>query len=187
VADRASGESAESAIVVRVGLPAALERLRRRCVADATRGMPAHVTLSYPFIPPVELTREHRSVIAEIGRAHDAFDYRLRGPARWPDTVYASVDPVEPFLAIHRRLAAAFPDYPIYGRPAGFILVPHVTIAEGPFVDDPSVEADAAWTSLPVRRTAKALEVITSNDRVRWRLVWRVPFGATVAHYNPSR
>ena len=165
----------QSAVIVRVALPPALDRLRRRSVEDAIDGVPAHVTLLYPFVAPDRLDRGVRATVAMIARHHAAFEYELDGPARWPDTIYASVEPVEPFLAIHHELARAFPDYPIYGRPAPFELIPHVTVAEGELVDDPSRMTDPAWSTLPVRRRAVALEVIASDDTGRWRLVWRLP------------
>jgi 2'-5' RNA ligase len=165
----------QSAVIVRVGLPSALDRLRRRHVADAADGIPAHVTLLYPFIAPHALDRGVRATIASIARRHAAFDYVLGGPARWPDTIYAAIDPVQPFLAIHRELSRAYPDYPVYSRPAPFELIPHVTIAEGASAVDPSVMTEPAWSSLPARRRARALEVIASDGRGRWRLVWRLP------------
>ena len=166
----------QSAIIIRAHLPAALERLRRRSVADATRGVPAHVTLLYPFVQPSELGTAVRSRVAAIARAETAFDYRLRGPGRWPDTAYAAVEPASPFLRLHRAFARAFPDYPIYGRP-GFELVPHVTVAEGAAATDPATLRHPAWGELPVAARAAALEVIASDARDRWHLVWRIPLG----------
>jgi 2'-5' RNA ligase len=176
-----------SAVIVRVALPAALDRLRRRCVADAADGVPGHVTLLYPFIPATDLSPEARATIADIARRHRRFQYALTGPERWPDTIYAAVHPAGPFLAIHHRLADTFLDYPIYGRVPGFELVPHVTIAEGRFADDPGVALDGAWSSLPVERIATALEVIAPDGAGRWQLVWRLPLGSSAANYNPDR
>lgn len=167
----------ESAIIIRARLPAALESLRRRCVEDATRDVPAHITLLYPFAAPGELSRAVRSEVAAIAGRHPSFQYRLTGPKRWPDTIYAAVEPDGPFLRIHEELARAFPGYPIYGRP-GFALIPHVTVAEGAAIDDPEVLADPGWAALPVTARATALEVIASDAADRWRLVWRTPLGA---------
>jgi 2'-5' RNA ligase len=144
--------------------------------------VPAHVTLLYPFVPPEALDRGVRAAVAQVAARHQPFDFALSGPARWPDTIYAAVEPAETFLEIHRELATAFPDFPIYGRPPGFELVPHVTIAHGVFADNPSVGLDPAWSSLPVRRMARALEVIGSDGEGRWRLVWRLALGLQSAH-----
>jgi 2'-5' RNA ligase len=152
------------------------------CVGVAADGVPAHVTLLYPFVPPDALDRGVRAAVAQVAARHRPFEFQISGPTRWPDTIYAAVEPAETFLAIHRELAAAFPDFPIYGRPPGFELVPHITVADGTFGDDPSIAGDPAWASLPARRTATALEVIASDNWGRWRLVWRVALGLQSGH-----
>lgn len=166
----------ESAVIVRVSLPDALGRLRLRCVRDAGLGVPAHVTLLYPFVEGAALSTEVRRTVESIASGHPSFSFELSGPFQWPDTVYAAVDPDERFLAIHRELAAAFPAYPIYGRPE-FELVPHVTIAERQYVDDPSVLGDTSWSDLPVARLVNAVEVIAEGVDQQWRTVWTVPLG----------
>jgi 2'-5' RNA ligase len=167
----------ESAVIVRVSLPDALDRLRQRCVRDAVLGVPPHVTLLYPFAEPAALTTNIREAVESIAARYDSFSFRLSGPRRWPDTVYATVEPEERLLAIHRDLAVAFPDFPIYGRP-GFQLIPHVTIAESQYVDDPSVLEDPSWTSIPVERVVAALEVIAEGADHRWRTIWTAPLRA---------
>jgi hypothetical protein len=130
------------------------------------------VTLLYPFVAADQLTPVVRRKIAGLVERHDAFSYELRGPNAWPDTVYAAVEPNEPFLAIHRDLAAAFPEFPIYG---GTIkeLVPHVTIAEAAALSDAAVLRDPAWATLPVTRLAMAVELIAPDANGRWVTVWR--------------
>ena len=165
-----------SAVIVRARLPAGLERLRRRSVADAEEGVPAHLTLLYPFVEPASLDIVVRRTIAAVAARHAAFDYRLDRAARWPDTIYVAVAPVEPFVALQDDLARAFPRYPIYGEPPGFEFVPHVTIAEGSSTDDPATARDPGWTDLPRAASASAIEVIAS-DGGGWRPVWRVRLG----------
>ncbi len=167
----------QSAVIVRAHLPRSLERLRRYAVADAAHGVPAHVTLLYPFVAPDELTATLRKTLAAIVRRVPPFDYRLSGPRRWPDTIYAAVEPGAPFMRLHRDLARAFPAYPIYGRP-GFRLTPHITVAEGAAAQDPATLRHEGWTALPVEARATAVEVIASDAADRWQIVWRLPLGA---------
>jgi 2'-5' RNA ligase len=170
-----AGEQA-SAVILRARLPPGLERLRRRSVADATDGLPAHLTLLYPFVAPDGLNDRIRSRIAAVAANHDPFDYRLLRVAHWPDTTYVAVAPVNPFVALQAELGATFPEYPIYGEPADFGFVPHVTIAEGRSTEDPATAADSAWAALPRPARAEALEVIAS-DGGAWRVVWRLRLG----------
>jgi 2'-5' RNA ligase len=168
----------QSAVIVRASLPAGLERLRRASVDDARDGLPAHLTLLYPFVPPVELGPRTRQVLAEVARRHRPFDFEQVRQAQWSDTIYVAVSPVGPFTRLQRDLQTAFPDYPIYGRDATFRFVPHVTVAEGASVPDPLVGSDRAWRALPHRDKATAIELIASDEAGRWRLVWRIPLGA---------
>jgi 2'-5' RNA ligase len=166
-----------SAIIIRTHLPAGLERLRRRSVADAVNGVPAHLTLLYPFVEPRELDARVRRTIASVAARHAAFDYRLDRPERWPGTIYVAVEPADPFVALQADLAAAFPAYPIYGAASGFAFVPHVTVAEGSRADDPATLADPAWAALPYPARAEALDVI-ADDGTGSRLIWRVRLGS---------
>ena len=165
-------------MIVRVSLPAALERLRRASVGDAADGVPAHLTMLYPFIAPARLDTDIRLRLAAAAAHHRPFDYSLAEAATWPDTVYVRVDPEAPFVRLQADLAAAFPAFPIYGRDAAtFEFVPHVTVAEGLAVADPATLTDEGWRSLPTRARASRLEVIARRSEGQWRTVWRVPLG----------
>ena len=166
-----------SAVIVRAQLQAGLEGLRRRCVEDATDGLPAHLTMLYPFVAPERLTRSVRSAIDDVSLRHEPFSYTLSGRAIWPDTAYVAVDPVAPFIALQADLAAAFPAFPIYGTEATFDFVPHVTIAEGRSIDDAATLESPAWASLPRAARASALEVIAKVGSAPWRTVWRIGLG----------
>jgi 2'-5' RNA ligase len=131
----------------------------------------------YPFVEPGRLDAGVRRRLAAVAAAGPPFDYRLDSAATWPDTVYVAVHPAEPFVALQRRLGEAFPAFPIYGADPGFEFVPHVTIAEGPSVDDPEVLADPAWRSLPRQARAGSIEVIARRSDAPWRTIWRLPLG----------
>ena len=170
-----------SAVVVRAQLPAGLERLRRQRVFSATVGVPAHATLLHPFIEPEDLDRAVRRWLSQVAADHPPFDYRLAGMAEWPDATYVAIDPVEPFVALHRDLQAAFPDWPIYGADADFEFEPHITVADRAGKLEPGVGDSPAWHTLPRPARADALDVIATRPDGRWRLVWRIPLGRSPA------
>lgn len=165
-----------SAVIVRAKLPAGLERLRRRGdgSGEGARGVPAHVTLLHPFVG--DLDPSIRRAVATVAARHGPFDYTMIGPARWPDTIYVAVEPIEPFVRLQADLAAAFPDYPIYGEGWDFEFTPHITVAEGHAVEHEDVTRSEAWAALPMPARAAWLEVI-AGDGAKWDLVWRVPLG----------
>jgi 2'-5' RNA ligase len=100
----------------------------------------------------------------------------MTGPARWPDTIYVAVEPIEPFVRLQADLAAAFPDYPIYGEGSDFEFTPHITVAEGQAVEQEDSLRCEAWAALPMPARAAWLDVI-ATDGARWDLVWRMPLG----------
>jgi 2'-5' RNA ligase len=165
----------QSAVIVRTSLPAGLERLRRANVTDAALGVPAHLTLLYPFVDPDRLTSATRRALVDVAGRHAPFAYALSRMATWPDTVYVAVEPTSPFVRLQRSLQVAFPTHPIYGRDASFRFVPHVTVAEG--VVDDAVGSSTAWRELPRDRYAAAIELIASGADGRWRTVWRIRLG----------
>jgi 2'-5' RNA ligase len=163
----------ESAIVVPVTLPPALERLRRRGTDVASLGVPAHVTILYPFVPPALLTASIRNAVARIAHAEGGFTVRFQRVQRWPGVVWLAPEPAAPFARLIAAASAAFPDYPPY---AGTIdePTPHLSIAEGAAIDaDAAVEA--ANPHLPFERAVAAVTVIAQEPSGRWRVKWRLP------------
>jgi 2'-5' RNA ligase len=168
--------TAATALIVRVQLPRRLETIRRRAVPDSDLGIPAHITMMYPFVPPGALDTALREKIAAVTAAHAPISYRIAGPAQWPDTLYASVAPEAPFHNLQADLAAAFPAYPLYG--GAFDFVPHVTIADGEPRSWASLAHDPAWAALPASRTARSVELIVQTPdgwRVKCRFLLRQP------------
>jgi 2'-5' RNA ligase len=124
---------AESAFAVNV--PEAepyVADLRRRFDRSAAVGVPAHVTILYPFMPPEQLDESvlarARAAIARVR----AFRFRLTGVAHFPAATYLVPEPGSPFVALTRGLAAEFPRYPPYGGQYDGS-VPHLTVAQGDY------------------------------------------------------
>lgn len=152
----------ETALVLAVSLPPALEALRLRSIADAAAGVPAHVTLLYPFAEEAQLGAEVLDLVAAIAARHPVLRLTLHEGRRFPDTLYVSVEPDGPLRALQGELAAAFPTLPLYGDT--FQFVPHVSIVEGPAVADPLALDDPAWRTLPVEQLVDAIDLITGRD-----------------------
>jgi len=169
--------SDDSALILAIELPPGLERLRRRHVLDAVgEGIPAHATLLYPFAEPRAIDGAMRSVIAGIAASHAPWTLTLAGRGRWPDTLYATVEPDGPIRALQGDLAAAFPSLPLYRDPA-LRFEPHVTVAEGDGAADPAAATDPAWRELPVARDVREVALIV-REGGRWRVGWVFPLGA---------
>lgn len=164
----------ESAIVVRIRVPASIERLRRAHDRSAHLGVPAHVTILYPFVPASELTPAVRREVAAIAGELRAFEVTFQSVARWPGVVYLEPRPSSRFAALIDRSAAAFPEHPPY---AGSIdeVIPHLTVVESDDAPFDAIEATAR-AALPFQAPAEALDVLVEGDAGRWRRHWRLPF-----------
>lgn len=146
-----------SGLIIPVALPPALEALRRRSVPEARHGLPAHITLLYPFVAPAAVEDSLLARVASVVTRHRAVALRLTGQGRWPDVLYAGVEPDGPLRALQAGLAAAFPDQPLYG--GAFAFEPHVTVAELSAVAG-GMEVDPAWSALPSAAVATCVDLI---------------------------
>jgi len=164
----------ESAIVVRIRVPAAIERLRRARDRAARRGVPAHVTILYPFMAASALTPDVREQVAGIAGEFRAFEVTFATVGRWPGVVYLEPVPASRFTTLMDRCAAAFPEYPPYSGTIDEV-IPHLTVVEGNDVDVEEI-VEAAAAALPFQARAEGLEVLVEGDDDRWRGRWRLPF-----------
>jgi 2'-5' RNA ligase superfamily len=123
----------ESAVLVQV--PEA-ERVvsphRSRLDGAAALGVPAHVTVLFPFVPPAAITPAVVDALAVAVASVDAFDCEFGGPSWFgEDVLYLAPRPDEPFRALTLAVCAAFPGYLPYGG-AFADSVPHLTIGDRP-------------------------------------------------------
>ncbi len=173
----------ESAIIVPVNVPVGVARLRERMDPSAADGVPAHITLIYPFMPPSELKDDVRRRVEEIIGAEPLFPFVLESVRRFPDTVYLAPEPTGPILRLIDALAAAFPDYPPYGGVFDQI-IPHVTVADKVPLDYLDAAAHALPNFLPIRDVAREAWLIGHTPEQPWHTLWRLPFGKPSSTYR---
>jgi hypothetical protein len=139
---------------------------------SAQRGMPAHITVLYPFLPPDSLSPERMSELRTLFLGQRRFRFSLGGVCGFPDVVYLAPEPLAPFDALTSGAAARFPETPPYG---GVIAkpIPHLTIAQRPPAPDLVGVTDrfvlAAGARLPLECAAD--EVALAIKRAgRWSI-----------------
>lgn len=129
----------ESAVIIPVlqadGL---LRRWRAGWEPPAPVGIPACITLAYPFLRPEELGPATLRDLAGIFGTTAPINARLAGVVRRPGAVHLEVDPPEVFEALAQRVEDAFPQS---RAPRGGTLVPHLTALRHA---DPAVLGEAA-------------------------------------------
>jgi 2'-5' RNA ligase superfamily len=149
--------------------------LRLRHTYDAPLGVPAHVTLLYPFVP-AERVGEVEERLALLLRGHAAFDAAFARTARFPGVLYLDPEPAEVFAALTEAIAGEWPEHPPY-EGAHETVIPHLTVAEsedGEFLDRIAAEVES---QLPVRTRIAAATLIVEDEHGRWHEHGRLPLG----------
>ena len=148
---------------------------RRRHTLDAPAGIPAHVTILFPFVEPGRLG-EVEPRLAELVADTAAFDLTFARTARWPELLYLVPEPAEPFVALTRAVEREWPDQPPYGG-VHETVVPHLTVAES---TDPAlldrIAADVE-PQLPIVTPVREASLFVEDHAGRWREHGRLPFG----------
>ena len=172
-----------SAIIVRTPIPARIARIRRQWDRSAAIGVPPHVTVLFPFLPPGRLDATVRHELADIVAEHDAFHVRFAAVGRFPGLLYLAPEPSDPFVALTEACAERFPDFPPYGGVHDDI-VPHLTVVE---TDEVPAEAVVRQleAGLPFSYRIRAIEVITPSEEGPWHLRWRLPLGRRASSLRP--
>ena len=162
----------ESALIVPVDVPMAMRRLRDGMDPSATLGVPAHITLLYPFVPADGPDDGVKGQVARIVSGEPAFRFMLERVQRWPEVVCLLPDPSGPFSRLIGALAVAFPDYPPYGGAIELPdIVPHLTIAHTSRSDYLDAAEHALPALLPVPAFCREVSLIAHNPGERWHVV----------------
>ena len=120
----------ESAIVVPIPETEILVRsFRMQFDPSAKMGVPAHITILYPFKSPEQLTTDLISFLGDLFQELPSINTSFTEVMQFPDALYLAPEPAEPFRQMTRLIANRFPDTPPY-RGAFKEIVPHLTIAQ---------------------------------------------------------
>ncbi|NUS10482.1 MAG: 2'-5' RNA ligase family protein [Streptomyces sp.] len=140
---------------------------RRRFDASAAAGVPAHVTVLFPFLDVERVTDGVIGDLTALVAGHGPCSVRFEECGRFPDVLYLAPAPARPLRALTEAVAARWPEAPPYGGQFAEV-VPHLTVAHGqpPHVLD-EVEAALA-RGLPATATISSVSLFVSDGHV-WR------------------
>lgn len=102
--------------------------LRERYDPTAAVGVPAHITVLFPFISPDLITDNDLARATETFQRFRPFEFRFERVGRFPESLYLAPEPDEPFISLTKAIAREFPEYPPYAGKFTEI-VPHLTVA----------------------------------------------------------
>jgi 2'-5' RNA ligase len=165
-------ENSLSAVVVPV--PEAEPRvgaLRAALDPSAALGVPAHVTIMFPFVPPARLDDGVLAALGEVLAAAPPFEIEFSKVAWFEDVLWWAPEPAAPFVALTHAVASRFDLRPYEGA-HGDDVVPHLTIGHGaPIERMRAAEAEVA-AGPPVRATVRSARLmIGSRDPGSWTTV----------------
>lgn len=140
--------------------------LRREGDPSAARGVPAHVTLLYPFVPDPDA-----GVEAELGfffERVDGFDLTFSAVGEFPEVVFLAPDQAEDCADLTRALALRWPGFPPYGD-AFDEVVPHLTVVDSPDRALRDRALSQLREGLPVRSVAREAQLWVQGADGQWR------------------
>ena len=153
---------------------------RARLDRSAAWGVPAHVTVLYPFVSPSELDQRLVDQLTSAVRTVPSFDCEF-AEVRWfgEDAVWLAPRPEQPFRGLTAAVHAAFPGHPPYDR-AHHDVVPHLTIGNTGHaeLEDLRAAEAAVLPHLPVRvRITEAMLLQGRPEADSWTPVAVLPLG----------
>jgi len=142
--------------------------LRARYDPSGSKGVPAHVTLLFPFIPPEKITPEDIKILQELFKI-PRFEFTLSHINTFPDAVFIEPKERELFVELTRRIYAQFPDYPPEEGKYLPEINPHLTIGHqlGDRFDECLEQAKKIEDKLPIRCNAEEIYLMTSKNGYR--------------------
>lgn len=152
---------------------------RRRLDSNAALGIPAHVTVLFPFLPGHALDETVRGDLARLFASVPRFPVTLDRTGWFGENVLwlGPRDPA-PFRALTGLVFAAFPQYPPFeGRHDE--VIPHLTVGHSRPAGELRAAEAAVRPGLPVSGSVTAVTLMTgpADDSAPWTRVATFPLG----------
>jgi 2'-5' RNA ligase len=154
---------------------AVVQGWRARYAPDAALGVPAHVTLLFPFHTLAELDPASRADLQALFGGTPSMQVTFSSVGRFPEVVYLVPEPPSWFVALTKALSARFGMLPYGGIHQQ--IVPHLTVAQH---SDQAVLAEVAQALpplLPITTTVREVWLMEETAQGRWARTASFPLG----------
>ncbi|MER5202472.1 2'-5' RNA ligase family protein [Streptomyces sp. NPDC002825] len=162
-------QAGQTGLIVRIPeAEPSVDGWRERFDPSAQAGVPAHVTVLFPFLDESRIDAHVHSALADVLGKHQAFDLRFERCGRLPGGVLHLVpEPDTQLRQLTEAIADRWPEAPPYGGRFTEI-VPHLTIAQGQ--EDAVLEEIEAHLSgrLPFTSHVASVQLIV-HDGAKWQ------------------
>ena len=153
-----------------------VEPWRLRYDPAAASGVPAHVTVLYPFLHVDRLDAATLDELATLFGRHATFTAYFEECRRFPGVLYLAPRPEQRFRALTGDVATRWPEAPPYeGRFAD--VIPHLTVADGTESDILDEIEAALVPGLPVVASISSVSLFVCDGQ-RWHERTRFPLRA---------
>jgi 2'-5' RNA ligase len=146
--------------------------VRREHTPDGAEGMPAHVTLLYPFADTEVLVAARLSRVREVVGRFSRFEVELTSVGHFHQRegtiLWISVEPPHPLVVLTEALVTEFPEHPAYGGKFDSI-VPHLTVAVSADLDVLDRIGKQIALGLPIRAPIEKVGLY-EHATTGWRL-----------------
>ncbi len=143
---------------------------------SARYGMPAHVTVLYPWLRARELEPLFLDALAGVAASRPAFEVAFDRVEQFAETLWLAPTPVEPFLELTEAVRRRWPAYPPFGGRFEAVVV-HLTIGDGIDPDEHRHVVADVEPLLPVRARVSELTLMAQDRARRWSVHSAYPLG----------
>jgi 2'-5' RNA ligase len=159
---------ASAVVVLFETLEPHVSRWRRAHTKDGADGMPAHVTLIYPFVDDTEIGGTLDGLLDALAR-FEPFEVTFASFGRFdgpPPVLYLEPSSPERFRAMIRAIASRFPAYPPFEGVYADI-VPHLTVTH---TDDEHAPVEAQRAiDLPLSAAVETVAIMQHTETEGWQ------------------
>jgi 2'-5' RNA ligase len=156
-------------VIVAEAEPAVAE-LRLRLDPAARRGVPAHVTVLFPFIPASEIRDDVLESLAALFQTVPAFEHNFVRTSWFGDEVlWLDSEAAETFATLTRLVWEAFPAYPPFEGQFD-VVVPHLTIGDRAPLAEMQAAERTVQRHLPIRAMTRAVTLMVEQYSSHWQV-----------------
>jgi len=150
---------------------------RQKYDPSASQGMPAHITINYPFRADIPSRPELYAKLDALFSKYPPIQFSLVRINQFPGVLFLEPVPVYPFIDLIQAVATEFPDSPPYKGEFSAV-IPHLTVAQS---DDKSefkrIKSEFMEFSrrhLPIEITAEGASLM-NNRSGTWSVQKKFP------------
>ena len=140
--------------------------LRRLYDEQARYGVPAHITLLYPFAHPSRVGDAVGS-LRQLFSLIPVFEFSLVEVRRFPATAYLHPEPSATFVRLTELLVHHWPEFPPYGGSFSTV-IPHLTVADQATTDALETVDVTVARHLPIPCRATHVWLMCSDEHGFW-------------------